>query len=69
MKWIFILILLVNLAVFGLGYQSELSSPEMVEVVYPVVGNLRLLPKWSRRLMLSRHFRIRPRRNHLWKMR
>ncbi|MES9903616.1 MAG: SPOR domain-containing protein [Sedimenticola sp.] len=43
MKWIFILILLVNLAVFGLGYQSELSSPEMVEVVYPVVGNLRLL--------------------------
>ncbi|MES9883945.1 MAG: hypothetical protein ABW185_24105 [Sedimenticola sp.] len=43
MKWLFIMLAIVNLIIFGWGFQQERSRPEAIVVEYPVVGNLRLL--------------------------
>ncbi|MET0049293.1 MAG: SPOR domain-containing protein [Sedimenticola sp.] len=44
MKWLFLLVLLVNIAIFAWGYQRESGMEEASRVVVPAgVGNIRLL--------------------------
>ncbi|MES9938451.1 MAG: hypothetical protein ABW153_18555, partial [Sedimenticola sp.] len=44
MKWLFLMVLLVNIAIFAWGYQREAGMEEASRVVVPAgVGNIRLL--------------------------
>ncbi|MES9937972.1 MAG: hypothetical protein ABW153_16115, partial [Sedimenticola sp.] len=44
MKWLFLLVLVVNIAIFAWGYQKEAGMEEASRVVVPAgVGNIRLL--------------------------
>ncbi|MES9938447.1 MAG: hypothetical protein ABW153_18535, partial [Sedimenticola sp.] len=44
MKWLFLLVLVVNIAIFAWGYQREAGMEEASRVVVPAgVGNIRLL--------------------------
>ncbi|MET0025595.1 MAG: SPOR domain-containing protein [Sedimenticola sp.] len=44
MKWLFLLVLVVNVAIFAWGYQKEAGMEEASRVVVPAgVGNIRLL--------------------------
>ncbi len=52
MKWLFIMLVLANLAIFGWGVQREIARPEAVVVEYPVVGDLRLLSEIDKEVVL-----------------
>ncbi|MEJ1298314.1 MAG: hypothetical protein RPU64_14135 [Candidatus Sedimenticola sp. (ex Thyasira tokunagai)] len=52
MKWLFIMLVLANLAIFGWGIQREIARPETVVVEYPVVGDLRLLSEIDKEVVL-----------------